>query len=144
MSHELYRFHLNGKIRHKTVNCISVKRAIYSWTVVRKDKHTHTLTLRNMEDWRVPPGGLLPSLAVAIISAKLLSASIFQPHSQTHTSAGLSQGSAGSLCGRYVVTRTRMRCCCCCCCCCALSLPPHRPCHLTSRPAVPISMSLRC
>lgn len=59
-----------------------------------------------MGDWHLPPGGLLPSLAVVVISAKLLSASILHPHSQTHTSAGLSQGSAGSPWGRYVVTHT--------------------------------------
>lgn len=81
--------------------------------------HTH----RNTEEWQsLPPGRGLPSLAVVVISAKLLSGSILHPH--THTVVCLRAGQPLAK-GQRVVTHTREQCCC------WQSGPPHYcPCHL--------------
>lgn len=101
---------------------------------------THSYTRTNIEEWQyLPEGGVLPSLAVVVISAKLLSGSILHPNAQTHTYTHtlvcLRAGRALQR-GRHVVTHTGERCCC------WQTLPPHYcPCHLAHRrPAVAISV----
>lgn len=58
----------------------------FSRSSASKNNHPPTDTHTNIAEWQyLPQGGVLPSLAVVVISAKLLSGSILHPNALTHT-----------------------------------------------------------